>query len=96
MSEEEQSELGFKDKHKGEDIHISEKACGSYEQRLPELGVESEGHRVEEVLEQKIDEEDGVITDHISYNIMQASQWTFSAGGNRRYMRNYENIDWSE
>lgn len=90
--QEDQSELGFKDK----ECHISEKACGSYEQKLPELGNKEEGFRVEEVLEQKVDEEDGIITDHITYNVMQADQWVFSSGGNSRFARNFDNIDWSE
>jgi len=75
----------FKDKH-----HISEQADGSTEQNLDGVG------RVEERIETKINEDDGIIEDHISYVPMQASRYFWGNSDNPRLSKNWEKIDWSK
>lgn len=73
-----------------DDYHISEQGDGSKEQNMDGIG------RVEERIETKINEDDGVIEDHISYIPMQASRYFFGNSDNLRFRKNYENIDWND
>ena len=75
----------FEDKH-----HISEQADGTTEQTLGGLG------RVEETLETKVSEVDGVLEDHITYKQCVTSRYFFGNSGNKRFQENYDAIDFTK
>ena len=56
---------------------------------------EFEGKPTVETVETKICD-DGVEETHITHDVKQPLRWTFSSGGNKRFAKNYDEIDWSK
>ena len=80
-----EKDAAFQDEH-----HISEQLDGTSEQDMGDLG------RCEEEIETKINEDDGVLEDHITYKQCTASRYFFGNSGNKRFVDKFDDIDWNK